>query len=411
MKIKLLFVVVLVALLAMGGLPVFGQGSPAVLKDVQIENQFPKGVLFKASAEIAAPDKITEVRLDMRVKGSNRSSYDYLVITPGQAVEGSYLLRADGAQYKPPGTLIEYFFTIMDSAGRTLETPKETYLYLDNRFKWESVSEGMAEVYYYGGANEKDTAEVVLQSAVQTIDKMGKLYAVTPAQPYRIIVYKNPADMSSALPFQSEVMEQELIIEGQAWYEYGLLLMLGGDEHPDGVASHEMTHMLLSEATKNIYVNIPVWFNEGMAEYGNINPGASYDILLEQAIENGTLLPLRHMQAYPGRSEQTLLVYGQGRAVVKFMIETYGGDKIKEVVAAFKKGLRIDGALKAVYGFDQDGLDNAWRASRGLPPVEPQASEPPAPSPQPAPVPAPVTPAPQPEPEPAKKGIFSCAGP
>jgi hypothetical protein len=30
----------------------------------------------------------------------------------------------------------------------------------------------------------------------------------------------------------------------------------------------------------------------------------------------------------------------------------------------------MDGALETVYGFDQDGLDNEWRASHGLPPVE-----------------------------------------
>jgi len=37
----------------------------------------------------------------------------------------------------------------------------------------------------------------------------------------------------------------------------------------------------------------------------------------------------------------------------------------------------IDSALQAAYGFDQDGLEDQWRASNGLPPRQtPQPTEP-----------------------------------
>ncbi len=72
----------------------------------------------------------------------------------------------------------------------------------------------------------------------------------------------------------------------------------------------------------------------------------------------------------PGVPRETLLFYGQARSVVKYLINTYGESKVPELFAAFKQGLQIDEALKKVYGFDQDGLDNAWRKSLGVPPLE-----------------------------------------
>ncbi|MBI2859527.1 MAG: hypothetical protein HYX90_10650 [Chloroflexi bacterium] len=404
MKAKIFLLMLMIVLVALGGFPAYGQEGPVALKSVEIKNQFPEGVLFQASAETAAPATISEIRLEMRVKGSNRGAYAYLEFVPATTVEGSYLLRASGAQYKPPGTLIEYYFIITDSEKRTLETPKETYLYLDNRFEWASVSEGLVEVYYYGPT--KTRAEFILDAAAETIERMGELLGVRPSQPIRIIAYNNPQNMFAALPFQSETTQRELLTQGQAWYDYGLLLMLGGDSNANGIASHEMTHMLVSEATKNAFVDIPAWLNEGLAEYGNVNPGSSYDGLLSEAIAAGQLLPLRHMQSLPGLSRDILLVYAQGRQVVRHMVETYGADKVKELFAAFNKGLRIDEALKSVYGFDQDGLDNSWRRSRGLPLVQPAPADEIAPPP-------PTSPAeePEPVPVPARRPAFGCAGP
>lgn len=404
MKAKAFLFIILLGFIAFGGFPAYGQESPIVLKSVQIENRFPEGVMFQVAAETTASAKIQEVRLEMRVKGSDRGAYAYLEFTPATAVEGSYLLRTGGAQYKPPGTLIEYYFIITDSEKRTLETPKETYLYLDNRFEWSMVAEGLVEVYYYGPTRTR--AELIMSAGAETIQGMGGLLGVQPAQPVRIITYNNPEHMASALPFQGEAIQRELLTQGQAWYEYGILLVLGGDARADGVASHEMTHMLVAEATRYAYVDIPVWLNEGLAEYGNINPGVSYDRLLAEAISTNRLLPLRHMLRMPGTSRDIILFYGQARAMVKYMVDTYGEGKVKELFAAFNKGLRIDEALKATYGFDQDGLDNAWRSTLGLPPVEPapQVTSPPAPRPSPAETP-------KPQPPVTRRPVFGCAGP
>lgn len=368
MKRIIILATILLSLISLSASPLLGQEGAIVLKSQEVLNQFPEGIEFKVTAETVAPEKIQEIRLEMKVKGSNRGAYAYLEFTPATTVEGKYLLRTNGAQYKPPGTLIEYYFTIADSQQRVLETPRENHLYLDNRFEWSRVAEGLVEVYYYGPL--KTRAELILKAAAQAINKTGSLLGFEPAEALRIIAYNNARDFLPAQPFESKTSERELLLEGIALSEYGTFLMIAGVDRPDGVVSHEMTHILVGELTKNAYVDIPAWLNEGLAEYGNTNRSSTYDTMLSQAITKKDILALRNMQTPPGRSSDRLLMYGQGYAVVKYMIDTYGEDKFRELFAAFNQGLRIDEALTAVYGFDQDGLDNGWRQSLGLPPLE-----------------------------------------
>lgn len=349
-------------------LPAFGQEEAVRLNSREVRSQFPEGVLFQAVAETVPPEKIQEIKLEMSIKGSSRSSYAFLEFPPDTRVQGTYLLRTGGAQHKPPGTLIEYRFVIKDSAGRTLETRRETFLYMDNRFEWEKIAEGVVEVYYYGPI--KGRAELILKASTDTVARMGALLGATPEQPIRVIGYNNAAHMAPALPFQSKAVQAQLQTQGQAWYDYGVLLVLAGDPRADGVAAHELTHMLVGEAVKGALVDLPLWLNEGLAEYGNVNPGYSFDEALTEAIASGKLLRLRHIQSMPGIPRDIILFYGQARSVVKYLIDTHGGPKMKELFAAFRQGLPIDEALKKVYGFDQDGLDNAWRKSLGLPPLE-----------------------------------------
>jgi hypothetical protein len=51
-----------------------------------------------------------------------------------------------------------------------------------------------------------------------------------------------------------------------------------------------------------------------------------------------------------------------------FLIETYGQDKMNSLLIALRDGTTIDDALMKVYGFDVDGLEDAWRGSIGATP-------------------------------------------
>jgi len=55
---------------------------------------------------------------------------------------------------------------------------------------------------------------------------------------------------------------------------------------------------------------------------------------------------------------------------VQFLVDEYGAEAFAELYRVHREGTRIDQALEEVYGFNQDGLYNAWRESVGLDPIE-----------------------------------------
>jgi hypothetical protein len=98
------------------------------------------------------------------------------------------------------------------------------------------------------------------------------------------------------------------------------------------------------------------------------------------------------MTSPTGDSSKVTLFYGQAWSLVNFLIETHGPARFAELFATFKEGSTADKALLKAYGFDQDGLEDAWRASLGLSPRQratPTATPSPSTTPaQPSPTPA-----------------------
>ena len=132
-----------------------------------------------------------------------------------------------------------------------------------------------------------------------------------------------------------------------------------------GTASHEFTHLLVAEAAGNARSQVPAWLNEGLAEFGNIDPTDSYDAALRYGIYTRRLRPLWYQHSFGGTPDDIIIAYGQGRSVVNFMISKFGIEKMAELFQVLQSTLDIDLALQQVYGLDQFGLDTDWRLAIG----------------------------------------------
>lgn len=352
-----------------------------------VENQFPKGLLFKVEA--TSPDQIKAIIVHFKVQGTRFFRYAYGEITAAPRVQTEILVRTDTSdRYIPPGVKMEYFFEIEDTANRRMETAPLVFTYYDPRFTWTEISEGPVTVLYYGPVLSR--AQAILDTVVETIDRMGKVLSVTVTRPVRVPMYNNWRDMSSALLPRSRVQQSELITEGLTFGEPALVFVLGDATDFRGVASHEVVHFLINEAMGSYESLIPAWLNEGMAEYGNVVPSTTYEYYLSLALVRKTLKPLTSLDSMPGLSEDVIVVYGQGRSVVSYMIATYGQEKFREMLRRLREGNRMDRALELVYGFDRNGLDNRWRASIGAPLLDLSARTAPRPAPSVAPTVVPI---------------------
>jgi len=359
----------LVAGLALSTPPVTlaDEGNIKVVEATAV-SQFPDGIKFSVSAN--SVDGIDDIRVFFsKVEQNGRSTYRSVEFDPGDSVTGESLLKSgSGGEYFPPGTKIEYSFEVRDKAGGVVRTDPKIFVYEDNRFDWETVVEGLITVYYYG-EYVRDRAELVLDAAQQNLEKMLPVLGIAPTEPLRIVSYNNYRHMSSALPFRSQAVSEGLQTQGMAFSDERVLLVHGFDPTVTGTVSHEFTHLLVAEAAGTAISQVPAWLNEGLAEYGNIDPTDDYDAALRYGIFTRRIKPLWYLDSFGGTPEDIIIAYGQGRSVVNYMIGTYGESRMAALFPVLQRTLDIDLALQEVYGMDQYGLDSAWRATMGLEPL------------------------------------------
>ena len=358
----------------------FAPGGPSAVKaqeaelrivNHRVQTDFPTDVKF--FVEVAGPDEIEEVRVYMKTIGqTSRSDYRQVEFEPGNVVSGEAELLTSGNNYVPPGTRLAYSFEVTDKAGRTLRTEDEVFVYLDTRFEWLSVSEGIVTVYYNNPLVES-RAEHVLETALASMEITGPLLGIDPDMPLHIVTYHNYQEMVGALPFRSQATRERLVTAGMAFDKERVLLVHSGSSSVTGTTAHEFVHLLVGDALGRAYPQVPAWLNEGLAEYGSIHSGER-DILnsrVERAIADGSLRPLSHLGSYSGTPDEILYAYAHGESVVTFMVEEYGEERMAELMRALSRTFDIDAALEEVYGLDQHGLDSAWREAIGLEPLPP----------------------------------------
>ncbi len=336
-------------------------------------SEFPEG--FRFNLEVISGTEIDEVAVHFQIAGNTANQYNYLDLeqaengsTRANLVSGEYFHRTNSRdRYSPPGTIINYFFEITDVAGNLTTTDSGELIYMDARFDWDTVTIGPVTTFYHGpvGVRARDMTQV----ANDTLDNMGPLLGAEIATPLRIIMYNNTAEMLGALSSRSSAISRELITEGQAFGEQNVVLLLGNGRRAGGTISHELTHVLLQRATANSNLPVPLWINEGLAEYGHVDQGIGYDRFLEWAVDTGRATPFESLNVFPGDPNLNLVAYGQSRSAVEYLIVEFGREKMSELMAVIDSGIPFNAAMVRTYGFDTRGLDELWRAEVGAKPL------------------------------------------
>lgn len=361
--------ILVLVLLAAGISPAAADSDVEILK-AEAVSEFPDGFRFRVEARATAA--IEEILVRFQVAGRSANQYNYLELEDGagvasgdgRRVAGEYFHRTNSRdRYSPPGTKVRYWFEITGENGDTVTTEPSEFVYMDARFEWETVEEGPVTVFYHGPVETR--AGAMAETAAATIQNVGPVLGVNMDRPLRIVMYNNNAEMLGALAPRSSAISRELITEGQAFAEQGVVLLLGSGRRAKGTISHELTHVLVHRATPSAVRPVPLWLNEGLAEFGNVDQGISYDRFLEWAVDTRRLTPLESLNQFPGDPNLVIVSYGQSKSVVAFMIEEWGADRMRKLLARYNAGGSFESALQEVYGLTTRELDNRWRESQG----------------------------------------------
>jgi hypothetical protein len=349
--------------------PTSAQSAPTI-EDRGVTNSFPEGITFAVSAE--GDSSIEEIKLRYKILPDGTAAIGRPEFEPATSVVTSFQVEGNSARlHLPPGTVIEYHWEATDADGDESRTDTQSYFYDDTRFQWTPIESNSVTIYYYSGS--EDEAQAMLSAASERIASMSQLLGANIDFRVKVWIYDSVEDMRPALQRRSETYEASVITAGVR-VATDTVLILGNASFD--TLKHELTHIVTAAAGEGPFGTMPAWLDEGTAVFGQDDPGG-FESAVDQAIDRGNVFSLRQITSSPGDPDAVNLFYGQSWSVVKYLNDTYGPEKFAQVFAEIKGGKRIDAALEAVYGFDQDGLDNEWRAAHGLEPRDtPEPTQP-----------------------------------
>jgi len=260
--------------------------------------------------------------------------------------------------------------------------------------EWRTIQTDHFYIHYHSGTER--TARVVAKIAEDVYDPITSLYQYKPEGRVSFII-KDYDDFSNGATY---FFDNKIEIWASA-LDYDLR---GTHNWLRNVITHEYTHMVQiqttlkfgrkipafylqwlqyeSERRKDVlygYPNgivsypisgfvVPVWFAEGVAQYNRKEFGYdSWDshrdmILRMYALEN-RLLTWNEMATFGKTSLGNESSYNSGYALVRYIAEHYGEDKLREISTNLSSpsAFTIDGAIEKAIGKDGEELYNEWK--------------------------------------------------
>lgn len=330
---------------------------------------FPNSITFHAT--ITAPAKITSIILEY---GDQEETCGQVIakafpqFTPSTSVnvEWTWDMRQSGSL--PPGAQIWWRWRYTDETGKETVSDQKTVTWLDNVHKWQTLTEGDVRLHWY--KSDQTFAQGLLDNAYNGLARVEKDAGLTADQPIDLYIYANNNDMKDAILYEPSWTG------GQAFPEYNIVIIgIAPSDLSWGQRAevHELTHVLVGHLTFTCLGGVPTWLNEGLAVYseGQLDPQSQAQ--LNDAIQNDTLLTVRSLSgSFSEVPSKAYLSYSESYSLVKFLIEKYGREEMTALLMALRDGNTVDEALTQVYGFNIEGLEDAWRQGIG---AKPRAAE------------------------------------
>lgn len=339
---------------------------PANVTNNEIILGFPETATFRAT--ITGDTDIISVVLEY---GNEQQTCGDVIakafprFTPGKIVHAEWTWEMRQSGSLPPGAQLWWRWRVTDANGKETLTETKTATWLDDVHNWKTMNNGdFLRLHWYQGDQTfiTDLARAAY-NGLQFNETQSGLKADAPIDIY---IYTDTDDLKDAILYEPSwtggqaFPDQDIVILGisQSDLDWGRAAIV-----------HELTHVLVGHLTFSCLGDVPTWLNEGLAVYSEGELDARSQRQLEDAIQNDTLLTVRSLSGgFSEIPDKAYLSYSQSYSITKFLIETYGQEKMTGLLLALRDGMTIDEALTRTYGFDIEGLEDAWRQAIGAKP-------------------------------------------
>ncbi len=325
--------------------------------DVQIGYKFGEEIRF--SAQVKASSPIQGVLLIFRdVKEENTRIVPLEVDEEGRV---HYIYDASKNLLRPFAEILFWYQVTLEN-GESKTSSEYIIPYVDNRFEWETREENNIRVHWSEGDEAFGLA--ALDTARAGLIKTGGLFPVDLRQAIDIYIYPSPADLQDAL-----FMGGETWVAGHASPALGVVLLAIAPSTQQKILMqqqipHELAHVLLYRYVGENYNRLPPWLLEGIASIAELYPNPDYQLALERAEEDGSLIPISELcQPFPQDASQAFLAYAEAKSFTHYLHTNYGSSGLDDLIIAYADGLSCDAGVMRVFNQTLNYLDTHWQES------------------------------------------------
>ncbi len=227
-------------------------------------------------------------------------------------------------------------------------------------FEWLILKSKHFDIYYYD--NQRFLADRVALLADASYDSLSHYFNHELSTRIPMLVYK------SSNEFRETNVTLELIGEGvggftEMFKNRVVIPFSGSYEELRHVIMHELTHvfsfdmlyggLLESIFTRQYLFALPLWFLEGLAEYGSEYWDSEAEMVMRDATINEYYFALyEDVRGY--------LAYKEGQSVIKYIADKYGRQKLTDIIQNISTTRSLEKALLNSIGVDSKGLTEAW---------------------------------------------------
>jgi Peptidase MA superfamily len=338
--------------------------APSVTNNEIVLN-FPASATFRAtvSSEVDITSVVLEYGNEQQTCGDVIAKA-FPPFAPGKTVEAEWTWEMRQSGSLPPGAQLWWRWRMTDANGQETVTETKTATWLDATHHWQTMNKGdLLRLHWYEG--DQAFATDLAQAASNGLQFNETQSGLKVEAPIDIYVFASTDDLKEAILYEPSWTG------GQAFPEQNIVILGISKSDLDwgrDAMVHELTHVLVGHLTFSCLGDVPTWLDEGLAVYseGELDPASQSQ--LEDAIRDDTLLTVRSLSSgFSEVADKAYLSYSQSYSITKFLIETYGQEKMTSLLVALRNGLTSDEALTQTYGFNLDGLEAAWREAIGAP--------------------------------------------
>ncbi len=336
-----------------------GTAAQSEVVENSVEYIFGERIYFQAIAQTAAPVESAAIffqaeqdartnlgQVELEILEDNRTSLKYRHLIKDYAIR--------------PFSQVEYRFEISLTNGEKIKSQPFTFAYLDNRFDWQIQEEPPFRVFWVDG--DLAFAQSVLDTAQQGMLGLQKMLALPTPRQTDIYIYRDPNILLKALNPAGPSW-----VAGHADPDLQVILVAipEGSEQRQNIEQripHELSHIVLYEATRQGYYNIPTFLIEGLASNAELYPNQDFQTLLDHAVEADNLLPLSTLcDSFPRDASSALLAYAQSASFTRYLYDRFGASSMQALIKNYADGMDCEHGINASLGFTLSQLESQWR--------------------------------------------------